>query len=706
MQTWQLAKHLIARGRSVEILTTCCRSFDEDWSTNAHRPGFAIEDGVPVRRFRVDRRDRAAFNRADNALLTVPKPNLKIGVNPVSDADAGAFASEGIKSAALLEHLSHGRERYTSFLFMQYLYGTTLQGLPLVADRAFLQPTLHDEAYAYIPQVAEIFQRARGVLFISTGEYEVAQRLFGPGIIAKSCVVGAGVDPYADPSSVRSIQSFDPRNERFVLYLGRQEPTKNIDLLVSSFRTYRSRRPFSTLKLVLAGQPGHSHVNSSNGVVNFGLVEDAEKELLLRHCRSLAQPSVNESYSRTMVEAWMHGRPVVVHADCIATAAPTRASGGGWVASGIDDWSRILETIDESADADLGALGARGRAYAEEYGAWDKVIARYEAALRGVEEERFPAFTQIVSDGDRYGREYADALERALQFRRRVPDESCRLVHLSSLVPRPRVDLRAEDVVVCHRPGPSVADERLSTDLTAVASIAHQVAASTAAGRDLAVSAGQANASVAAICVDPRDWDMLADGSLIAALQDGRTNIVYAGEFAEFQHLGELVEAFLHYLTLERHSRLVLLGLDHIDPAVHEKLTREIETLRLNDDVVVTTALPLSQQLAVYRTSRLFWSMDGRGDLGRHLLNAMWFDIPILAYKNPTASFFAGASSVLFTSKQELLEIAALAKILTSDEHIRAAVVSKQRERRALFSADATLTALRTQRAAAGYMHA
>jgi glycosyltransferase involved in cell wall biosynthesis len=347
-------------------------------------------------------------------------------------------------------------------------------------------------------------------------------------------------------------------------------------MLVSSFRIYRSRRPFSQLKLVLAGQPGHSQVQSSNGVVNLGRVEDVEKELLLDRCRALAQPSVNESYSRVMIEAWMHGRPVAVHSDCLATAVPTAESGGGWVARGVDAWSRVLEAIDEGDDVTLDALGARGRRYAEEYGRWDKVISRYEAALG------------------------------------------------------------------------------LTDDME--------------------------------IVVGPREWDILPDRSLISALQDGRINIVFAGPFVEFGPLAELIEAFLHYLTLERHARLVLVGLDHIEPEVYEKLTREVETLRLNDVVVVTTSLPLAQQLAVFRTSCLFWSMDGESDLGRYLLTAMWFDIPIFAFKSPQIAAIIGQCSLLFTSKSDLLEIAAFAKILTTDEKLRASIISKQRQERARMS--------------------
>ncbi len=697
MQAWQLAKHLIGRGHEVEILTTCSRSFEDDWSVNSLRPGLSIEDGIPVRRFRVDRRDRNGFGRADHALVTTPKNSLRIGVNPVTDDDARMFATEGVKSAALLDHLARNRERFGTFLFMQYLYGTTLQGLPLVAGRAVLQPTLHDEAYAYIPQVAEIFHRALGLLFISRGEFELAQRLYGPGIIPKSHVVGAGVEP---PVEVRSaaIRDFDPQSERFILYLGRQEPSKNVDLLVQCFRAYRSRRPLSDLKLVLAGQHGRSLVNSSNGIVNLGLVADDEKELLLRRCRVLAQPSVNESYSRVMIEAWMHGRPVIVHGECLATAVPVRESGGGWTATTVDEWSRVFELIDGAGAASLDERGTHGRAYADEYGNWEKVIVRYERALALEEQDAANgttiAVTHVVSPDDRYGYDYAEGIGAVLTAQTPAVPDALRLIHISSASRPPEIPPGDDDLVVCHRPEISGDDALLSAAVARYASRDRRVLGSTGCARDFLFAEGWAHAGVAPIRVDPSQWDSPADRSLIAALQDGRTNVLFAGEFVEFDHLGELIEAFLHYLTLERPARLVLLGIGRVDPAVHERLSREIESLRLNDDVVLTTALPLPQRLAVYRTSKLFWSMENRGDLGRHLLTAMWFDIPIVAYKNRTSAFFAGDSSLIFTSKDDLLAVAALAKIVTADDTLRASIIARQRQQRERFSAEAAVRSI------------
>lgn len=559
----------------MEILTTCARSHDDDWSLNVHRPGLAVEDGLSVRRFRVERRDRAAYNRADDRLLTTPQSALRIGVSPAGDDDARAFVNEGVRSPALLEYLAANRERYGAFLFMQYLRSTTLQGLPLVAERAFLQPLLHDEAYAYLPAVAAIVHQARGLLFISAGEFELARRLFGPGIVPKSHVVGAGVDPAPLRLTEEPIGAFDPRSERYILYLGRQDPAKNVDQLVDGFHAYRSRRPLSELKLVLAGARGRSHARGGNGVVDLGFVDEPAKEVLLRWARALAQPSRNESYSRVMMEAWLRGRPVIVHDECLATATAMRAAQGGWTARTLADWARVCELVDLADDESLAERGARGRTYALEYGTWERVIARYEEALR-------------------------------------------------------------------------------------------------------APSKGEENAPAGA--VDPRIWDLRPEPQVIAALQDGADNLLFFGPFTEEAHLDQLIEAFLHYLTLVRDARLILLGSGEADHGVYERVVREVESLRLTDSVLVVPDASLALRTAIFRTSHLFWSMAETIRLDEQLQTALWFDIPALAYKGAGGAELAARSGVVFTGKDDLLAVAALAKILVHDSKLRAAIVAKGRE--------------------------
>jgi len=69
---WELAHALARAGASVDVLTTCSRSFHDDWGANYHRAGVTAIDGITVRRFKVDSRDRAAFGRANAVISTLP----------------------------------------------------------------------------------------------------------------------------------------------------------------------------------------------------------------------------------------------------------------------------------------------------------------------------------------------------------------------------------------------------------------------------------------------------------------------------------------------------------------------------------------------------------------------------------------------------------------------------------------------------------
>src|SRR5450432_3345666 len=99
-----MAVRLARRGHIVDVLTTCCRSHQEDWATNHLPEGHSVEpEGFTVRRFYVERRDRAAFDVVCAKLLAIPQSSLRPGVSPISDAEANVFVDELIKSHELLD---------------------------------------------------------------------------------------------------------------------------------------------------------------------------------------------------------------------------------------------------------------------------------------------------------------------------------------------------------------------------------------------------------------------------------------------------------------------------------------------------------------------------------------------------------------------------------------------------------------------------
>lgn len=379
-QAYAIVHGLRERGFDVEVLTTRSRSFFDSWSKNDRAAGLSFEDGAPVRRFAVDRRNREAFDRANMALVNRPAALLRPGQRPVSAELEAAYLGEGIVSSGLAAFLEESREAYDAFIFIPYPHGLVVDGVRRVAERAILQPCLHDEAYAYLPAIEEAFHSAALLLFNGPQERDLALRLYGPGIEPKSVVAGQWIEHALEAPATRA-GGLDLTAERYILYLGRRDAGKNLDLLLESFASFRRNEPMSELQLFLAGPGRTSFDDRRRGIVDLGLVGDAERDALLAHALAVLQPSLNESYSRVMMEAWAFGKPVTVSARCAATSNPVIASGGGWIAATKAEWTAVIARIDTASAAELAAAGASGRAYYDEHASRARVLDRYEAAL-------------------------------------------------------------------------------------------------------------------------------------------------------------------------------------------------------------------------------------------------------------------------------------------------------------------------------------
>jgi glycosyltransferase involved in cell wall biosynthesis len=733
-QSWQVATRLARRGHTVEVLTTCSSSFHEDWAVNHLKAGLSCEQGVKIRRFPVDRRDRDTFDRVNGLMLSLPDYELKLGVSPISLGDAAIFCDDNINSTPLLNYLDLQHKHYQAFLFIPYLYGPILKGLPLVASRAFLQPCLHDEVYAYLPQVANIFHLAQGLLFISEGEAQLARKLYGPGIIAKSIVAGAGVEAgeYYN-EAISKVGDLSVKTERFILYLGRRAARKNTDLLVMAYAAFKQKHP-SSLKLVLAG-PGNTSFNGSvPGVVDLGLVEETEKEALLANCLALFQPSQNESYSRVIMEAWFYGRPVAAHRNCLATAMAVECAKGGWLAETEIEWAELLAEIDQMGEEQIANYGANGQAYARENAVWDKVIERYEATLglsekpvavatpsRGSLKEIHQvlpnlAYGDAISNHALFIRDYlrdrgyqSDIFVRYVDHR--VADEvtvfqpKC-ISEQAGLIYHHSIGSELTDYAIAH-PGakcliyhnitpatffrsyrPDFAEilEKGRAQLNQLAqhfSISVGVSAYNAAEL---VAVGFEQPGVLPITLDPRKWDIPADASLMEQLQDNKSNLLFVGRIAPNKCQDHLLQAFSDYLTMDREARLILVGHGDINDPYYCYLINTIQKLKLTEHVLVSEQVNDAQMLAFYRTAHLFWCMSEHEGFCVPLVEAMWFDIPVLAYKSSAVPETLGEAGLMFTSKNELVQLAALAKLLVKDESLRSKVIKAQRRRRENFT--------------------
>ncbi|HEX8423244.1 MAG TPA: glycosyltransferase, partial [Pyrinomonadaceae bacterium] len=785
-QAFQFATRLAARGASVEVLTTCCRSFQDDWATNHLPHGATEEHGLVVRRFPVGPRDREAFDRVNAKLLALTPSDLRAGVSLVSEQDAEIFLTQNINSPALLEHLRARGDDYHAFIFIPYMFAPTTEGLPLVAARAFLQPCLHDEPVAYFPAVENLFQRARLVLFNSDGERELAARLYGgAAIFPQSVVVGEGIEPSAFTTDAgrQRLAGALPSELRagapFVLYLGRRDETKNTGLLVRAFRRFKERattKHAKRLKLVLAGAGARSYDERARDIHDLGPVSEETKAALLVACRALFQPSRNESFSRVLMEAWSYGaRPVAAHRECLATSIAVERAGGGWLAASEEEWAQTFAHVAALPETELQRLGARGRRYADEHADWNKVITRYEELLNfhapasdGTALETSTKTFAPETSNTSFAPETptktfaAQTSISTTSFARQTPNGSFAAVHqllpdivYGDAISNQAINIRdylrsrgyASEIFVgrrdermageAHLFAPALVESgdaliyhhSIGSKLTAFA-VAHAGAKCLVyhnitpaeyyapyrpgfawmleTGRahlprlaphfDCSVGDSSFNAAELAACgfespgvlpiiCDPAKWKLRADTGVLERLQDGRVNLLFVGRIAPNKKQDELVRAFALYREADAHSRLVIAGEGRASDPFYARLLEDISARGLGAHVVVTGQITDAELLAYYRTAHLYWSLSEHEGFGVPLVEAMWFDVPVLAYRSAAVPETLGEAGLTFDGKDDLRAAARLAKLVTrDDEPLRRRIIAAGRARREAFT--------------------
>jgi glycosyltransferase involved in cell wall biosynthesis len=373
MQGWETARELARRGLCVEVLTTCSRSFLHRWDENHHRPGVTEREGIVVRRFPVDPRDEGRFAAANTALL---------GGARAAAALEEDFVRQNINSAALYRFIAEQAERYL-FVFTPYLYGTTLAGAAVRPDRSLLIPCLHDEAYAYLGVTRRTFLGVRGSLFFTPEEAEVARRACGAAPPGR--VTGGGIDTHLRGDAERFRRASGLR-EPYLLYIGRLDRGKNTHLAVAYTRAWAYARRRGE-RLVLIGSGPLEVPRDEWGIVAAGTQDEQGKMDACAGALALCQPSVNESFSRVIMESWLNEVPVLVHADCAVTVGHCRRSGGGlW----FRDYLEFCAAADLLADdpALRRSLGEAGRRYVLAECSWDRVCERIVAAVAELAGER------------------------------------------------------------------------------------------------------------------------------------------------------------------------------------------------------------------------------------------------------------------------------------------------------------------------------
>jgi glycosyltransferase involved in cell wall biosynthesis len=196
---------------------------------------------------------------------------------------------------------------------------TTIQDLTAIR---FRNPTKNWLVFTFKQQVYRwVIKRAaqKSKALITPTEFvkkDVAAYAHVP--LGKITVTLESADPIPDPPAPpQNIQGHDLQKSKYIVYVGRPQPHKNLWRLIEAHALLRQKDP--GLLLVLGGKKDAMYdlieerarkQGLLEGIVFTGFVSEAELKWLYQHCAAYVFPSLSEGFGLPALEAMLSGAPV------------------------------------------------------------------------------------------------------------------------------------------------------------------------------------------------------------------------------------------------------------------------------------------------------------------------------------------------------------------------------------------------------------
>jgi glycosyltransferase involved in cell wall biosynthesis len=350
------AEEAVRQGWDVEVWTTCARSH-YTWE-NIYSAGCEEERGVIIHRFPVTRSNPELHSELEMRLSRQ---------GSLSAAEQYAWLASGVHSTPLYQHINQYNEDFDVIIAVPYTVPLVHYAAWTVPEKMIIWPCLHNEPYAYLEPVHLLLESVFGVMFLSPEEKSLALRRLGiqPRYTG---VLGGGVAMPFPPHT---------KNPNGLIYLGRLEEGKNLSLLYQYIQRYVDEG--GNIQLTILGKgpltpPQHPAFNYR------GFVSEKEKAEAYASAEVLCQPSVNESFSLTIMESWLASRPVLVHSECPVTKGHVQRSQGGLWFRCYEEFRQALEWFRCNPNL-ANQMGKNGRRYVKKNYSWDVVVSRFERLM-------------------------------------------------------------------------------------------------------------------------------------------------------------------------------------------------------------------------------------------------------------------------------------------------------------------------------------
>ena len=355
----------LAQKHEVEILTTCAKDYIS-WK-NEYPEGRSSLNGVRVYRFRTEKtRNLEEFNRFSDQIYSN---------NHSVEDELKWLDDQGPYCPALIEFLKSMHRTYDRLLFFTYLYYPTYYGLQVAPEKSVLVPTAHDEPAIRLSIFQKVFQLPYALIFNTTAEQEFAKSTFQLQQVLKVGGVGVDIPEHVDRKAFKRKQGLI---EDYFYYGGRIDAGKGCAEMIEFYLKKKQNLPDFPF-LVLSGHLSMD-LPPDPSIVYMGYLSEQDKFEALEGALTVIIPSVMESLSLLLLEAFASRTPVLVKEASAVLKDHCIQSNAGLFYNDSYEFSACIDYLMKHHRV-RHAMGINGQKYVRRNYSWPRVLSIYEETL-------------------------------------------------------------------------------------------------------------------------------------------------------------------------------------------------------------------------------------------------------------------------------------------------------------------------------------
>lgn len=194
-------------------------------------------------------------------------------------------------------------------------------------------------------------------------------------------------------------------------------------------------------------------------------------------------------------------------------------------------------------------------------------------------------------------------------------------------------------------------------------------------------SLGYKNVKVFPLVIPMERRRVSPDRRIIKEFQDGLTNILFVGRCAPNKRIEDLLTCFYYFQKyVDSDSRLIYVGSFAGTERYYYLLIAQMRAMELQQRVNFMGCVPDAELNAYYSCADIFLSMSEHEGFCAPLLEAMSYNVPVMAYSSTAVPETMDGSGILFEKKQFELIAEMMAEVVRNTS-FRTSILNGQKER-------------------------